>query len=148
MLSRRLLVTLLVLVFFITPFSGPFTNMDISDEVNPSMVEQEEQLPDLERLDDGSIIAADPLSGVLDPVVVEQYGYSGTGLLDASTDSRHNDQSAIPIDNTTGWVGSQAEVEIWDMKRLYVENGTLDDGIDGTTFYPNTATGYPYGWYI
>ena len=46
----------------------------------------------------------------------------------------------------TGWVGSQTELEIWDMKRLYAENGTLDDGIDGTTYYPDAAVGYPYGW--
>ena len=145
--SHRLLVTLLVLIFIIAPFSGPHANIDNSkDDSSSSIIEQVENKVDLEKTDDGSLVAADPISGVLDPVVVEQYGYSGTGLLDASTDSGKNEQSSIPIDNETGWVGSQAGLEIWDMKRLYAENGTLDDGIDGTTIYPDATVGYPYGW--
>ena len=145
--SHRLLVTLLVLIFIIAPFSGPHANIDNSrDDSSSSIMEQVENEVDLQKTDDGSLVAADPISGVLDPVVVEQYGYSGTGLLDASTDSGKNEQSSIPIDNETGWVGSQAGLEIWDMKRLYAENGTLDDGIDGTTIYPDATVGYPYGW--
>jgi hypothetical protein len=135
-----------VLVFFVAPLGVPFANTDTKEGVNPSSVVQTERYQDLQKIDDGSINAADPISGVLDPVTVEQYGYSGTGLLDARTDSGLNDQSSIPIDNATGWVGSQAELEIWDMKRQYAENGTLDDGVDGTTYYPNSVVGYPYGW--
>ncbi|MCK4567668.1 MAG: hypothetical protein KAU48_10195, partial [Candidatus Thorarchaeota archaeon] len=146
MLFRRLIVTFLVLFFFITPFSGSFVNRDTSDEMSTPVLEQAKGVQDLLKTDSGSLIAVDPISGFLDPVTVEQYGFSGTGLLDTRTDSGYNDQSSIPIDNATGWVGSQAELEIWDMKRLYVENGTLDDGVDGTTYYPNTSSGYPYGW--
>lgn len=143
--SRRLLVTLLVLVFFMTPFSGQYVNLD-GNETDCMPMEQVKEVLDAPRTGDKSAIASNPISGVLDPVVVEQYGYSGTGLLAARTDSCCNDQSSIPIDNETGWIGSQAELKIWDMKRLYVENGTMDNGVDGTTYYPDSPIGYPYGW--
>jgi hypothetical protein len=146
MLIRRLIITLLVCVFFLAPLSGPFTNVTTRDELEPSDIEQAERYPDIQRTDDGSIVAADPITGVLDPVLVEQYGYSGTGHLHASTDSGFNEQSSIMIDNATGWVGSQAELEMWNMRRLYAENGTLDQGIAGTNYHPNTPTAYPYGW--
>ncbi|MFW9793866.1 MAG: hypothetical protein ACFFEE_06185 [Candidatus Thorarchaeota archaeon] len=143
--SRRLLVTLLVLVFFMTQFSGPYVNRD-SIETDYIPMEQATEFPDAPRTEDKSVIAADPISGVLDPVVIEQYGYSGTGLLEARTDSCCNDQSSILIDNETGWVGSQAQLEIWNMERLYAQNGTLDDGISGTNYYPSATNAYPYGW--
>ncbi|MFW9816628.1 MAG: hypothetical protein ACFFEW_11930, partial [Candidatus Thorarchaeota archaeon] len=144
--SHRLLVTLLVLIFFLAPLSGPFAQIESSNGETPSSVEETDGVSGLQTTNRRSVVAADPISGVLDPVVVEQYGYEGTGLLNARTDSASNDQSSIPIDNATGWVGSQAELEIWNMERLYAENGTLDDGIPGTNYHPSATSAYPYGW--
>lgn len=144
--SHRLIVSLLVFFFIILPLAGQFSYMDAKIVDDSSILEQIEKKPDIQKTDGHSILAADPISGVLDSVVVEQYGYFGTGQLDARTDTSHNEQATIPIDNATGWVGSRAQLELWNMERLYVENGTFDDGIDGTTYYPNTVAGYPYGW--
>jgi hypothetical protein len=85
-------------------------------------------------------------TGVLDPVVVEQYGYSGTGTQFARTDAKTNTAESIPIDNATGWVGSRAQMSLWDMKRLYAQNATFDDGVEGVNVWPDSTSYYPYGW--
>jgi hypothetical protein len=144
--SRRLLVTLLVLIFFSAPLSGLLTHIDGENREIESTVEGTGRNTGVQGTKEKSIVAADPISGVLDPVAVEQYGYKGTGLLNARTDSRQNDESVIPIDNATGWVGSQAELEISNMKRLYAENGSLEDGIPGSNYHPSVPTAYPNGW--
>ncbi|MFW9982406.1 MAG: hypothetical protein ACFFE3_10880, partial [Candidatus Thorarchaeota archaeon] len=144
--AHRRLVTLLVFVFIFASLSGPFVSSDTCNSPKPSDNAPAERDSIIKRTGGGSVIAADPITGVLDPVVVEQYGYSGTGQLHASTDSSLNEQISISIDNATGWVGSQAELEMWDMMRLYAENGTLDNGVSGTNYHPNTPTAYPYGW--
>ena len=144
--SHRLIVTLLLLVFFIIPYGGRFTRLNANNNPEARTLDQATSVPDELGMKDESIVAADTHSGVLNPVVVEQYGYSGTGHVNARTDSGVNDEKSIPIDNATGWVGSNAELEIQNMKRLYAENGTFDDGVDGTTYYPDSVVGYPYGW--
>lgn len=143
---RRLVVTLFVFVLFMAAFSGPSANIDTTHKLNQDTLEHAKEFLDSPILEDRSAIAADSINGVLDPVVVEQYGFSGTGSLYVSTDSGLNEQSSIPIDNATGWVGSQAELEMRNMTRLYAENGTLDNGIAGTNYHPNAMAAYPYGW--
>jgi len=148
--SRRLIFTLLVLVFFAVQLGSPqFTlQLDTSDmDYVPENGQARPQDDDITHLmNDQFLVSADPLSGVLDPMLVEQYGYSRTGNLASRTDTKENTQPEIPIDNSTGWKGSEAQIELWDMKRQFAENGTFNDGVDGTTYYPNSLQGYPYGW--
>jgi hypothetical protein len=85
--------------------------------------------------------------GVLEPVTVEQRGYSSTGNVSARTDSLANTQQSLPIDTSHDWIASQAEVDVWNLERLYVINGTFDEGYPGYTVNPNgTLISYPLGW--
>ncbi len=88
-----------------------------------------------------------PAQGVLDPVVVEQRGYSSTGNISARTDTSANTQQSLAIDTDHSWIGSRAEVDVWELARLYVVNGTFDEGYPGYTVNPNgTLVNYPLGW--
>ena len=149
--SRRLTLALTILVFFVTQLGVPlFSGCDnhgansldshpecpIDNEIDKNQMKNNKQFQESD----------DTLSGVMDPALVEQYGYSTTGVLDSRTDSGVNAASSIPIDNNTGWMGSQTQVTLWDMQRLYAENGTFDEGIGGTNTYPDSLTAYPNGW--
>ncbi|MFW9832780.1 MAG: hypothetical protein ACFFEK_02200 [Candidatus Thorarchaeota archaeon] len=86
-------------------------------------------------------------SGVLNPVQVEQSGYYSTGNITARTDTSSETENVFPIDTDHDWKASTAEIDIWNLQRLYVINGTFDEGIPGYTLNPNsTLDGYPYGW--
>jgi hypothetical protein len=86
-------------------------------------------------------------TGILDPITVEQRGYYVTGNISARTDSGLNTASDLSLDVGNGWQGSIAELEVWDLKRLYVVNGSFDDGIPGQNVNPNgTIDFYPHGW--
>jgi hypothetical protein len=88
-----------------------------------------------------------PASGVLDPVQVEQYGYSMTGNISARTDTMTNTEQSITIDTEHDWAVSTAQVEVTNLEKLYVVNGSFDEGNLGYTVNPNgTLTNYPYGW--
>ncbi len=88
-----------------------------------------------------------PADGVLQPVTVEQRGYSSTGNVSARTDTLDNTQQSLAIDTAHNWVGSQIEADVWNLERLYVVNGTFDEGYPGYTINPNgTLANYPLGW--
>ncbi|MFW9964161.1 MAG: hypothetical protein ACFFCX_11390 [Candidatus Sifarchaeia archaeon] len=88
------------------------------------------------------------LVGTLDPVVIEQTGNKTTATIHAETDSKTNVKTNLSIDTANNWVGTKASVNLWNLKRLYVENGSLSDGINGVTANPtgSVTSGYPYGW--
>jgi len=102
------------------------------------------------HLDNGVSLSDNTISGLLDPAGVEQTGIRMTDQLAARTDTSVNTTTSISIDNATGWVGSEAEIEITNLQRLYGVNGTFDEGIDGTNTYTDpenpVTTAYPYGW--
>jgi hypothetical protein len=89
----------------------------------------------------------EPVEGVLKPVTIEQSGYSSTGNVTARTDTSVNTQQTINIDTSHDWVADQAVVNVSNMQRLYVVNGTFDDGYPGYTVSPNgTIANHPFGW--
>ncbi|MHA3963845.1 MAG: collagen binding domain-containing protein [Candidatus Thorarchaeota archaeon SMTZ1-45] len=91
--------------------------------------------------------AQPPVSGVLDPVQVEQRGYYNTENLSARTDTMIGTEQVFPVDIDYDWIASTAEIDVWDLQKLYVVNGTFDEGIPGYTLNPNGTLGsYPYGW--
>jgi hypothetical protein len=150
---RRLLIISTILAFLVIQCAIPqnFVRSDYcTNPLAPEPTSQgntevnNEGLQDMKQFQD----SANTLNGVIDPALVEQQGYSTTGVLEARTDSGFNAASSIPIDNNTGWMGSQTQIRLWDMERLYAENGTFDEGISGTNTYPNSVTAYPYGWGI
>jgi hypothetical protein len=89
----------------------------------------------------------DPASGTLNPVLVEQSGYYSTGNISARTDTSTGTEQAFPIDTDHNWMASSAEIDIYNLEKLFVVNGTFDQGIPGYTLNPNgTLEAFPYGW--
>ena len=87
------------------------------------------------------------VSGVLDPVSVEQSGISTTGNLSARTDTMANTQQTLTIDIAHDWAASTADLDLWNLKKTYAENGTFDDGYPGTNVNPTGSVSYhPLGW--
>lgn len=86
-------------------------------------------------------------SGILDPVSVEQSGYSASDNISARTDSYENLDYALPLDTDHGWVADEAEVTVWNLERQYAVNGSFSTGIAGVNQKPNgTVDAYPLGW--
>ncbi|MFW9963801.1 MAG: hypothetical protein ACFFCX_09575 [Candidatus Sifarchaeia archaeon] len=77
------------------------------------------------------------LEGELHPVVIEQTGNKTITTLHAETDSKTNVKTNLSIDVANDWVGRRVSVDLWNLKRLYIENGSLNEGIVGS---------YPFGW--
>ena len=90
------------------------------------------------------------LQGKLDPVVIEQRGYRTSGLQAVRTDINPSVTNDLPLDDTHGWVGSKAQVEITDLKRLYAVNGTFENGLPGLDILSSSTAinHYPYGWNV
>jgi hypothetical protein len=85
--------------------------------------------------------------GTLNPVVIEQTGNKTTTTLHAETDSKTNDKINISIDTANDWFGSRASVNLWNLERLYVVNGSLSEGLEGSNSYPNgSVPDHPFGW--
>jgi hypothetical protein len=88
-----------------------------------------------------------PTVGTLDPVQVEQRGYYSTGVVSARTDTATGTENSFAIDTASDWKASTAEIDIWNLERMHVVNGSFDEGIPGYTLNPNFALdGYPFGW--
>ncbi|MGY5865002.1 MAG: hypothetical protein RTV41_10385, partial [Candidatus Thorarchaeota archaeon] len=93
-------------------------------------------------------ISDSSVEGILDPLTIEQVGYTPSGTISARTDTDYNTAYSMFLDDTHGWLGSRADIQVSELMKLYVLNGTLSEGTDaGDTFNPNgTADYYPYGW--
>jgi hypothetical protein len=88
-----------------------------------------------------------PASGTLNPLQVEQSGYYSTGNISARTDTNIGTENAFFIDIEHDWKASTAEIDVWNLERMYVVNGSFEQGIAGYTLNPNgTLEGFPYGW--
>jgi len=144
----------------------PLSNLYAIDSLNSNTVRISDQLPIIETPDrisnpESSDILDNAMTwttsdtpqslssaeGILDPVQVEQSGYSMTGDISARTDTMVNTEQNLTLDIEHDWTVSSAEVEVSNLEKLYVVNGTFDEGILGYTEYPNgTLTNYPLGW--
>ncbi len=115
------------------------------DKVAPA-----EPAPDDEGIDSpmqGFLTAQDMGSGTLNPVSVEQRGYTTSGNLSARTDTGTNTSANLFIDQEHGWKGSLAEVNVSGLQRLYVVNGSFLTGTPGSNANPNgTVACKPDGW--
>jgi hypothetical protein len=85
--------------------------------------------------------------GVLNPLTIEETGYASPGVLSGRTDTGTDTSYEIFLDEEHGWVASRAEVDVWNLTRLYAVNGSFVDGIPGPNVNPNGSVEYhPYGW--
>lgn len=157
----RLTVILLILLFLAPSFIIPqshkigFDNTVLLSNI-PSFIipdKSQDMTPIESNLSNSLWSIADedsplmPVQGILNPITIEQTGYSSTSNLSARTDTLDNTVQVMTIDTSHNWVASQAQIDIWNLERLYVINGTFDDGFLGYTINPNgILTNYPLGW--
>ncbi|TET10706.1 MAG: carboxypeptidase regulatory-like domain-containing protein [Candidatus Thorarchaeota archaeon] len=98
-------------------------------------------------LDGGLVSDHIDFLGTLDPAVIEQTGNKTTSILHAETDSKSNVKTNLSIDTLNNWTGSRVTVDLWNLNRLYIENGSLAEGIPGSTTNPTGSVSFnPYGW--
>jgi hypothetical protein len=81
-------------------------------------------------------------TGTLNPLPIEQIGYSMSENTTSRTDTGDN-AANITVDEANDWYLSGIDLELWNLRREYVENGTFDDGADawvGHTFDPSSGS--------
>ncbi len=151
--SFLLLVLLSLAIIPMQPlvgFNSHSSEEDVMTQQNHPIdktTEVNEPQPIASRYFSDSIAPPDPASGTLYPVQVEQTGYYSTGNISARTDTAIGTENIFPIDTTHDWKASIAEINIWNLERMYVVNGSFDQGVPGYTLNPNyTLEGYPCGW--
>ncbi len=94
-----------------------------------------------------TLSGSNPATGTLNPVQVEQNGYSSTENVSARTDTMLNTEQILSVDTDHNWVASTANVDLWNLKKMYVENGTFEDGYPGVNINPTGSVSYhPLGW--
>ncbi len=117
---------------FIGDFPSPFRNHDDDIEFTPYRAFSSSE---------------EPITGVLDPAIVEQSGYASSGNISARTDTMSNLAYDLPLDEVHNWVASEAEVSIWNLTKVYAINGTFEEGVSGINVNPNGTVAYhPLGW--
>lgn len=118
--------------------------------INQDMTAPAEPAPDDKGVDSpmrGFLTAQDMGSGTMNPVPVEQRGYTASGSLFARTDTGTNTNASLAIDQEHGWKGSLAEVSVWNLTKLYAVNGSFDTGNPGLVVNPDGSAPYhPDGW--
>jgi len=152
-LGALLILTMFVVTVSYIPDVFLNNNNDQSSQSNSSSPQNEiggfTSPLDQDQKNTEIIISADsgPTERILNPVIVEQTGYSVSGSLNARTDTMENTAYDLPIDTDHNWVASQADVSVINLTRIYALNGTFDEGIAGENPSPNgNVTNYPFGW--
>ncbi len=79
-----------------------------------------------------SIAQAD-LTGTLDPVQIRQDGILVSDDKEAVVDTATRAEDNLTIDELNGWAVSEAEIDVWNIKRIYAENGSFTGGSDPWT---------------
>ncbi|MFW9963800.1 MAG: hypothetical protein ACFFCX_09570 [Candidatus Sifarchaeia archaeon] len=159
-MTRRLLCSLLVLSLFLismtwVPTINPYTSDMQQNVTNDSLIRDEQQddifAPKEEHLENRNsffVSEEGPYDGILNPVTIEQVGYTSSGTIAARTDDGTNTGYSLPLDDIHSWEGSQVDLDVTKLSKLFALNGSFTEGtISGETFYPNGSPDYfPYGW--
>ncbi|MGY5852229.1 MAG: carboxypeptidase-like regulatory domain-containing protein [Candidatus Thorarchaeota archaeon] len=127
-----LLCTLTVLILM-----GQIVFVGERNTSNSNSVDNESQVlvnkePD-NQLENNMEWAQDSASGTLSPVEIAQSGESVSDYMYGRTDTGINGRTNLSIDEANGWYASKADVEVFDLQRLYAFNGTFDSTSDPWT---------------
>ena len=88
-------------------------------------------------------------SGILPAVEYTQSGTNTdtTGLISGRTDETPSVVSNLTLDAANGWKSDQIELNISELRKLFVWNGTFTSGYPGTNVAPSGSVSYyPLGW--
>jgi len=142
-MNRVLSLTMITIILLIGSTSGIIS---LSNTITNHETETIEPLSRFDSQDHYINAEVPEVTGIIDPVLVEQAGYIESNNVSARTDTGENTRFNLTIDEANNWIGSVAEIDIWNLNRLYVVNGSFDDGIPGKNPNPGSTTYYPYGW--
>ncbi|MHA2386171.1 MAG: hypothetical protein ACXAEE_08175, partial [Candidatus Thorarchaeota archaeon] len=93
--------------------------------------------------------AEDTRSGTLNPAQIQQYGINveTTGSIPSRTDITPLIENDLALDTSNGWMSDQVEVNITNLEKLFVQNGTFVNGFPGNNTEPAGGVSYyPLGW--
>ncbi|MHA3963518.1 MAG: MSCRAMM family protein [Candidatus Thorarchaeota archaeon SMTZ1-45] len=93
--------------------------------------------------------AAPTKTGILSPLEFLQYGINTetTGSIFARTDETPSITTELTLDTANGWKSEQVELNVSEIRKLFVLNGTFSDGYPGTNIEPSGSVSYhPLGW--
>ncbi|MGY5879267.1 MAG: hypothetical protein RTV31_03405 [Candidatus Thorarchaeota archaeon] len=124
------------------------TNLnELDDSFDVVIFNEESILMNDDKLWTASAISLPLSEGIIDPVQIEQSGYSIAENISARTDTMENTAQSLTFDTEHDWAVSSAQLDVSNLETLYVVNGSFDEGNPGYTEYPNgTLTNYPLGW--
>ena len=140
---------LVVVFIFIILVSGTLFTLYYHPKHKTSEIvnEANNEAAPFSHIEKGTLADQHEIQGVLDPVVIEQTGNSTIGPLHAETDSKTNVKTNLFVDVANNWMGGKASVNLWNLKRLYIENGSFTEGIVGDNLNPTgSVANHPYGW--
>ncbi|TXT55899.1 MAG: exported protein of unknown function [Candidatus Thorarchaeota archaeon] len=139
--GRKLSILLLVLLLGLSSTPSNVLPTHSGNSINPGTNDADYN-PYNEKIESSKSV-----EGVINPLEIETRGYKSSGVIEARTDTSVGTSYDLPLDITHGWLGSTAEIDIWNLERIYVINGTFNEGIPGSNENPNgTVTYRPYGW--
>ncbi|MGY5859122.1 MAG: hypothetical protein RTU63_07120 [Candidatus Thorarchaeota archaeon] len=156
--AKNLSATFIMLMFILTISYVPpvylISGESTEDSITSSPltnVDDDMQLENYQQIViEDSLISEDDSTGAgtLNPVMVEQSGYTASENLSARTDTYENLEYDLSIDSAHDWIADEVEVSVWNLEKLYAVNGSFNDGFPGTNQNPNvTVDYYPLGWY-
>ncbi|MHA1925329.1 MAG: hypothetical protein ACW974_05395, partial [Candidatus Thorarchaeota archaeon] len=93
--------------------------------------------------------AEDTRSGTLNPAQIQQYGINleTTGLIPSRTDVTPLIENELTLDIANDWMSDQVEVNVTNLQKLFVQNGTFVNGFPGNNTAPSGGVSfYPLGW--
>ncbi len=84
----------------------------------------------------GVKLAQDSASGTIDSIPIMQSGVQVSDTISAIRDTATDAVSNIPIDNSSGWTANNVKLNVSNLQRLYIENGTFNsiDPWNATTY--------------
>ncbi|MHA2067870.1 MAG: hypothetical protein ACXABY_26195, partial [Candidatus Thorarchaeota archaeon] len=88
-------------------------------------------------------------SGTLNPANIQQSGINveTTGSIPARTDVNQLIENELVLDASNGWMSDQVEVNVTNLQKLFVQNGTFVNGYPGNNTAPSGGVSYyPLGW--
>lgn len=83
--------------------------------------------------------------GVLNPQSIIQSATYSSDWENLRTDTSPNPSMNLFIDQSHNWVGHQVDISVNNLQRLYVVNGSFDNGINGTNIN-GVGDAQPFGW--
>lgn len=156
-------VALLIAIFIVVPLAyTPLVQLhvgvallpndlaisSIPEQIQNSKSESQNMLPKHVSSSVSQVTPETPeTSGIMNSKTVEQVGYYNPGDYPAQTDTGLNCIKEFPIDVGHNWKASSADINVWNLNRLYAVNSSLDEGYPGTNIAPSGNVSYhPLGW--